>query len=51
VDECKPLMHDLPAFAKWVADRWGQKIGIVYCLSRDDTMEAGACTRSLFGST
>ena len=34
----KKALRELPAFAKWVAERYGGKdAGIVYCLSRDDT--------------
>lgn len=36
----KKSMRDLADFAKWLADRWGaDQAGIVYCLSRDETVE------------
>ena len=39
----KKRMRDVSAFAKWVADRYGdKKAGIVYCLSRDETATLAA---------
>ena len=41
----KKRLRDLPAFAKWLADRYGGRdAGIVYCLSRDDTT---ACAEAI----
>ena len=41
----KKALRELPAFAKWVAERYGGKdAGIVYCLSRDDTT---ACAEAI----
>ena len=41
----KKSLRDLPAFASWIADRYGGRdAGIVYCLSRDDTT---ACAEAI----